>query len=39
MGEVQAPQAAAACLYLALLAAVLFRFAVFPQFKDNAVRG
>jgi len=27
------------CLYLVFLAAVLFKFAVFPKFRDNAVRG
>lgn len=29
----------AGCLYLIILTAALFRFAVYPAFKDNAVRG
>ncbi|NLC67397.1 MAG: ABC transporter permease subunit [Clostridiaceae bacterium] len=29
----------AGCLYLVILAAVLFKFAVYPRFKDNAARG
>ncbi len=38
-GEFRVGMAAAACLYLAVLAGALFRFAVHPQFKDNAMRG
>ncbi len=29
----------AGCLYLTFLSAVLFKFEVYPRFKDNAVRG
>jgi fluoroquinolone transport system permease protein len=29
----------AGCLYLVILAGVLFKFAVYPKFRDNAVRG
>lgn len=39
LGSFQPEMAAAACAYLALLAAVLFRFVVGPRFKDNAMRG
>ena len=37
-GQFRAGMAAGACVYLALLVGALFRFAVYPQFKDNAVR-
>ena len=30
---------AAGCLYLMLLTALLFKFTVYPMFKDNAARG
>ncbi|MFY9471317.1 MAG: ABC transporter ATP-binding protein [Bacillota bacterium] len=38
-GDFETTTAAAACAYLAILAAGLFKFAVYPSFKDNAVRG
>lgn len=38
-GDFETTTAAAACVYLAILAAGLFKFAVYPSFKDNAVRG
>ena len=37
-GTYDAAKTIAACAYLALLAAVLLRFAVYPRFKDDAVR-
>jgi len=37
-GSYDAAKVIVACIYLALLAAVLLRFAVFPKFKDDAVR-
>lgn len=37
--EFSAPKLIAGCIYLIILTAVLFRFAVYPAFKDNAVRG
>ena len=39
LGKYQAGMAAAACVYLVLLAGALFKFAVYPQFKDHAARG
>ncbi|MDI9419745.1 MAG: ABC transporter permease [Firmicutes bacterium] len=38
-GEYQFGMAVGGCIYLAVLAAVLLRFAVYPEFKDNAARG
>lgn len=38
-GEYETGLIIAGCVYLILLAAVLFRFAVYPMFKDKAVRG
>lgn len=38
-GEYQLAMIIAGCLYLTILAAALFRFAVYPKFKDNAARG
>jgi fluoroquinolone transport system permease protein len=38
-GEYEIAMAAAGFLYLVALAAVLFKWAVYPKFKDNAARG
>jgi len=38
-GEFEIAMTIAACVYLALLAAALFKFSVYPRFKDNAARG
>ena len=38
-GEFEVAMTIIGCLYLAVLAAVLFKFDVYPRFKDNAVRG
>ena len=38
-GDISTGTAIGACAYLTILAAVLFKFAVFPSFKDNVVRG
>ena len=38
-GEFKSAFVIAGCLYLIILAAGLFKFAVYPMFKDNAVRG
>jgi len=38
-GEYEFGMAVGGCVYLAVLAAVLFRFAVYPKFRDNAARG
>ncbi|MGI6148312.1 MAG: ABC transporter permease [Firmicutes bacterium] len=38
-GEYKGAMAAAGCIYLVVLAAALFRLAVYPAFKANAVRG
>jgi len=37
--EFEITMAIAGCLYLTILATVLFKFAVYPMFKDNAARG
>lgn len=38
-GEFKIVMTVAGCLYLIFLAAVLFKYAVYPGFKRNAVRG
>lgn len=38
-GEYEAGLIIAGCLYLVILAGMLFKFAVYPRFRDNAVRG
>ena len=38
-GEFKIDMVIAGCLYLMVLAAVLFKFIVYPKFKDNAARG
>ncbi|MGI6706258.1 MAG: ABC transporter permease [Clostridia bacterium] len=39
MGEYQLDTIIGGSLYLVILAAILFKFAVYPKFKDNAARG
>ena len=38
-GEFKVAMVVVGCLYLAVLTATLFRFVVYPQFRDNAARG
>lgn len=38
-GEYEIAMIITGCLYLLILAAALFKFAVYPMFKDNAARG
>lgn len=38
-GEFEVIMTIVGCLYLIILAAILFKFEVYPRFKDNAVRG
>ncbi|WP_124728198.1 ABC transporter permease [Staphylospora marina] len=38
-GDYDPPLMIAACLYLVILSAVLFKFAVYPKFKGHAVKG
>ncbi|HPT78500.1 MAG TPA: ABC transporter permease [Candidatus Atribacteria bacterium] len=38
-GDFNIPMTIAGCLYLMLITAVLFKYTVYPMFKDNATRG
>lgn len=38
-GEFEVSKVIIGCVYLVLLTAALFKFAVYPKFKNNAVRG